>query len=92
VIDAQRSNLAGAQVPASVPEPLRSMLQQAIAESFLAGFRVAMVICSVLALASAVAAGVLVEGPGLRAELAQLRATWATSRRGQVAEGHTPAS
>ncbi|MGZ3636356.1 MAG: MFS transporter [Ktedonobacterales bacterium] len=89
VIDAQRPNLAGAQVPASVPEPLRSMLQQAVAESFLAGFRVAMVICALLALASAVAAGVLVEGPGLRAELALLRAS---SRRGQVAEGRTQAS
>ncbi|HEX8034301.1 MAG TPA: MFS transporter [Ktedonobacterales bacterium] len=89
VLYTQRSNLAGAQVPASVPEPLRSMLQQAIAESFLAGFRVAMVICAMLALASAVAAGVLVEGPGLRAELAQLRAS---PRRGQIAEGHTQAS
>ena len=73
LLDAQRTNLAGAQVPASVPEPLRSALQRAIAESFLAGFRIVMLACAVLALGSAVAAGMLVEGPGLRAELAKLR-------------------
>ena len=72
VLDAQRANLAGAQVPDSVQEPMRSTLQRAIAGSFVAGFRVAMVICAALAVASAVAAGALVEGPGLRAELAKL--------------------
>lgn len=89
LLDAQRANLAGAQVPASVPEPLRSALQRAIAESFLLGFRITMLICAGLALASAVAAGMLVEGPGLRAELAKLRAT---PRGGQVAEGSARAS
>lgn len=74
LLDAQRANLAGAQAPSSVPEPLRAELQRSIAESFLSGFRIIMLICAALAVGSAVAAGALVEGPGLRVELANLRA------------------
>ncbi len=74
LLDAQRANLAGAQAPASVAEPLRAALQRIIAEAFLAGFRVIMLICAILAVGAAVEAGVLVEGPGLRVELAKLRA------------------
>lgn len=74
LLDAQRANLAGAQAPSNVPEPLRAELQRSIAESFLSGFRIIMLICAALAVGAAVAAGVLVEGPGLRVELANLRA------------------
>lgn len=88
-LDARRANLAGAQAPASVAEPLRSALQRAIAESFLAGFRIVMIICAVLAVASGVAAGVLVEGPGIRDELAKMRAATA---KGAGARGSTAAT
>lgn len=71
LLDAQRANLAGAQAPAG---PQQAAIQQAIATSFVAGFRVVMLICAALAVASSVSAGVLVEGEGLGEALRQVRA------------------
>ncbi|HET9928996.1 MAG TPA: hypothetical protein VFQ09_09305, partial [Rubrobacter sp.] len=57
-------NLGGAQAPAQVSEGTAVEIERAIQESFLAGFRVAMFIAAGLAVASAVAAAVIIEGKG----------------------------
>ncbi|GAC1349428.1 MAG: MFS transporter [Ktedonobacteraceae bacterium] len=64
LLDAQRARLAGAEVPAEVDGVLHAQLSHAIAESFVGGFRLAMLIGAGLALASALCALVLVEGKG----------------------------
>ncbi len=61
-LDAARHQLAATQIPSGVAPPLHNAIQQAINLSFLAGFRAAMLSAAALALASAVAAAVLVEG------------------------------
>ena len=66
-LDSQRTKLAGAQLPASVPGPTRRALQRAVAESFVSGFRAAMLIGAALALAGAVSAATLIEGRAPRA-------------------------
>jgi EmrB/QacA subfamily drug resistance transporter len=60
-LERERTQLAGARVPAGVQGPLRGSLQRAIGESFVAGFRVAMLIGAGLAVAGAVSAAALVE-------------------------------
>jgi EmrB/QacA subfamily drug resistance transporter len=55
-VDQQRSRLAAIQVPASADATTRATLKQAIADSFVSGFRVVMLISAVLALLSAVCA------------------------------------
>jgi len=59
---AQSNRLAGVQIPAGVSPALRHSLEQAIAASFVSGFRVAMLIGCGLALAAALSALLLVEG------------------------------
>src|ERR671935_2587342 len=66
-LDSQRTKLAGVQLPASVRGATRSALQRAVAESFVTGFRVAMLIGAALALAGAVSAATLIEGRAPRA-------------------------
>jgi EmrB/QacA subfamily drug resistance transporter len=61
-IDAQRTRLAGAQIPSGVSHTLLTALKQAIDEAYIAGFRVVMLCGAALALASAVSAWVLIEG------------------------------
>lgn len=61
-IDAQRVRLAGAELPDGLSNDLRSALQQAIAVSFVAAFRIVMLIAAALALASAVSAALMIEG------------------------------
>ena len=56
---------AEAEVPESAGEELRQSLKAAIAESFLDGFRVAMLIGAGMAVASAAFTALLVEGKGL---------------------------
>ena len=53
LVEAERSKLAAAEVPAEVSDHLRPMLEQAIAASFAMSFRWVMVIASGLALLSA---------------------------------------
>jgi EmrB/QacA subfamily drug resistance transporter len=62
---AQRTRLAGVQIPAGLTATQSSAVRGAIDTSFVAGFRVAMLVAAALAAASSVAAGVLIEGPGL---------------------------
>jgi hypothetical protein len=56
-------NLGAAQVPEGLGDETAAV-QRAIRESFVAGFRVAMFVAVGLALASAVAAGIMIEGKG----------------------------
>ncbi len=61
-IDAERSKLAGAAIPAEVNPTTSAALKRAIDESFVAGFRQLMLVAAGLALASALSAAFLIEG------------------------------
>lgn len=58
---AQQSKLVGIALPAGLSHAAQAALQQAIAESFVTGFRVVMLIAAGLALASALSAWLLIE-------------------------------
>lgn len=60
-IEAQSGNLAGITLPHGVSSSTRTLLQHAIDQSFVSGFRVVVLICAGLALTSSVVAGLLVE-------------------------------
>ncbi len=62
LLDDQRMKLAGAEVPASLGAEARGAFEQAIAESFVDSFRLAMVIAAGLALASALMAFLTIKG------------------------------
>jgi hypothetical protein len=61
-LDQQRIKLAGAEVPAGLDDKLRATLKLAIAESFVDGFRLAMLIAAALAIASALIAFLMIQG------------------------------
>jgi EmrB/QacA subfamily drug resistance transporter len=61
-VQAQRGKLAGIRVPEGVPEATASALKQAVGESFVAGFRWVMLLCTALALLSAASAWLLIDG------------------------------
>jgi EmrB/QacA subfamily drug resistance transporter len=61
-LNEQRAKMAGAEVPAGVSGEVGVELKQAIAESFVASFRVAAFIAAGLALASALTASLMIEG------------------------------
>ncbi len=61
-VEAQKNLLVGIQIPAGVGSHGHAVLQQAINESFVTSFRLAMFISSGLALASALSALLLIEG------------------------------
>jgi EmrB/QacA subfamily drug resistance transporter len=63
-LEAEKADLGAAQVPKGLNAETASAVQTAIAESFVAGFRIAMLVAAGLALMSAVAAGILIEGKG----------------------------
>jgi hypothetical protein len=58
---AQQSKQVGIALPAGLSHAVQAALQQAIAESFVTGFRVVMLIVAGLALASALSALLLIE-------------------------------
>jgi EmrB/QacA subfamily drug resistance transporter len=62
MIDVQRTRLVGIEIPTGVSNPVRTRLERAIAESFVASFRVVMLISAALAAASALSALLLIEG------------------------------
>jgi EmrB/QacA subfamily drug resistance transporter len=64
-IEAQRDRITGIQIPAGVGPATHGSLQLAVNDAFISGFRAAMLVGAGLAFASAVAAGLLVEGPFL---------------------------
>jgi EmrB/QacA subfamily drug resistance transporter len=55
-LQANSSKLGGLQVPEGVEEPTRGLILEAIRRSFVFGFRIVMLICASLAIASAVIA------------------------------------
>ncbi len=62
LIDAQRIKLAGITIPTNVSSEVQVALKRAIDESFVSSFRLVSLICSALALLSALSAWLLVEG------------------------------
>ena len=64
MIETQRTRLVGITIPAGVSNLLHAALERAIDESFVAGFRVVMLIGAALAAASALSALLLIEGKG----------------------------
>jgi EmrB/QacA subfamily drug resistance transporter len=65
-IDRERIKLAGAEIPPGVSAETRIELKKAINESFVDGFRLAMLIGAALALASAVSAYVIIDVPKIQ--------------------------
>jgi Major Facilitator Superfamily len=63
-LESEKVNLGAAKVPQSVDGETAARVEGAVAESFVAGFRVAMVAAAVLALASAAASALIIEGKG----------------------------
>ncbi len=61
LLAAQRSSLAGTEVPLALGADQRAAVQGAIDAAFLAGFRLVMAIAAVLALASAAVAAITIE-------------------------------
>ena len=65
-LEAQRVRLAAAAVPEGLSAEVRAAVEQAIAESFVAGFRLVMIIATALALLRALAAAVFIREPASR--------------------------
>ena len=65
-LEAQRVRLAAAAAPEGLSADVRAAIEQAIAESFVAGFRLVMIIATALALLSALAAAVFIREPASR--------------------------
>ena len=63
-LEAEKVDLGGAEVPGGLEAGTASAVERAIDGAFVAAFRVAMFVAAGLALASAVAAGILIEGKG----------------------------
>jgi EmrB/QacA subfamily drug resistance transporter len=82
---AQSARLAGIQLPVGLDSGAREALERLINTAFLGGFRTAMLIGAVLALASAVTAALLIPGKAAQGELVRGRAPawhgWAALRQ-----------
>jgi site-specific recombinase XerC len=63
-LEAEKVDLGAAEVPQGVGEETAAVVDRAIAESFVTGFRVAMFVAAGLALVSSLAAAILIEGKG----------------------------
>jgi EmrB/QacA subfamily drug resistance transporter len=63
-MEEQKANLGAAEPPAGVNGETAAAIETAVDESFVVGFRVAMLIAAGLALASAVASALIIEGKG----------------------------
>jgi hypothetical protein len=61
-LDEQRVKLAGAEIPENLSPEIRATLKQAIDDSFVAGFRLVMMVAASLALLSALSAWLLIKG------------------------------
>ena len=61
-VDAQRTKLAGLEIPPTVNPALQQSLKAEVDESFLAGYRRVMIVALVLALLSALSAWLLIDG------------------------------
>jgi EmrB/QacA subfamily drug resistance transporter len=67
-LEAEKVDLAGAEVPEGLDSGTAAAVQRAIDEAFVAGYRVAMLIAAGLAVVSAVVAGIMIEGKGRAVE------------------------
>jgi MFS family permease len=65
-MEVAKADLAAAEAPASADSGTVTHIERAIEESFVAGFRTVMLICVVLALASALAAALLIDEQRMR--------------------------
>jgi EmrB/QacA subfamily drug resistance transporter len=65
-LEAAKDHLAAAEAPEGVDGGTAAQIENAIDESFVAGFRTVMLVCVVLALASALAAALLVDDRSVR--------------------------
>jgi hypothetical protein len=63
-LEAEKVDLGGAEAPEGPDGATTAAVERAIDEAFVAGFRIAMYLAAGLALVSAVAAGLLIEGKG----------------------------
>ena len=63
-LESEKVDLGAAEVPDGVSGQTAASVKRAVAESFVAGFRVAMVAAAILALASAAASALIIEGKG----------------------------
>jgi EmrB/QacA subfamily drug resistance transporter len=70
-LEAEKAYLGGAQVPEGLPGGTAAVVDAAIAEAFVTGFRVAMFVAAGLALLSALAAAFIIEGKGSAARTQQ---------------------
>ena len=61
-LEAEKADLGAAKVPRGVSGETAEGVKRAVAQSFVAGFRVAMVAAAVLALASAASSALIMEG------------------------------
>ncbi len=61
-IDVQRTKLAGIEIPGTADTDQRQALKRAVDESFVTGYRRVMLVSMVLALLSALSAGLLIDG------------------------------
>lgn len=66
LLDKQRERLAGAEIPTNLNEETRAELKQAVAGSFVHGFRVVMIIAASLAFLSALVSWLMIEGKRVR--------------------------
>ena len=73
-VDAQRLDLAAASPPEGTTPETAAAIDEAIDESFIAGFRVAMVIGAAMALLGAAAAWRLLEGKKAKPDLRVVQA------------------
>lgn len=65
-VDGQRNKLAGAEIPDNLNPETKAELKRAINESFVHGFRVVMMIAASLALLSALASWLMIEGKAVK--------------------------
>jgi hypothetical protein len=63
-LEAEKVDLGAAEVPEGVSGETAASVEGAVAESFVAGFRVAMVAAAILAVASVAASALIIEGKG----------------------------
>jgi hypothetical protein len=61
-LEAQAGRLAAIEIPAGLNVETKQSVERAVAESFVGGFRVVIIVCAALALASALCAWLLIEG------------------------------
>ncbi len=64
ILESEKVDLGGAEVPEGLTEETAAVVERAVDESFVGAFRLTMYIAAGLAVASAVAAAVLIEGKG----------------------------